>query len=294
MWAGGKTKMIKFYNQSVIMPTSVNTYVEPFFGGGAMFLYVMEHYKPQRAIINDINPAIVNIYETIKTDVANFIAEVDRLEAQYIPLSKEDRKTFYYEIRRQHAYDYAAWSTTQEAATLYFLMKTGFNGIWQINQNTNNRFGTPCGLLTQTTNIYDKNIVLHWHKILQSTTILCGDWRNVLQQYPDTTGSFYFLDPPYRGSVTSYGQTFTDTDQADLIAFAQTVGQDSRVILCNDDTGDGFFDSRRGHLNIERYEIVHTAGRRKNTDGVHTAKAAVELAIHNTVAYDPLRLFDQS
>ena len=292
MWAGGKTKMIKFYNQSAIMPHQVSTYVEPFFGGGAMFLYVMERYKPQRAIINDINPSIVNIYESIKTDVVNFITRVDDLESQFIPLSTTDRKAFYYATRHEHAYNYQAWTRTYEAATLYFLMKTGFNGIWQCNKNTNDRFGTPSGLLNQKTNVYDKSVVQEWHTLLQNTTIMCGDWRQVLQQYPDTPGSFYYLDPPYRGSFTSYSQTFTDQDQTDLVTFAKSVGKDSRVILCNDDVGDGFFDVQRGHLNIESYNIKHTAGRRKQTDTGHEAKSVTELAIHNTIGYDPLRLFD--
>ena len=172
MWAGGKTKMIKFYNQSAIIPTAVTTYVEPFFGGGAMFLYVMARYKPQHAVINDINPSIVNIYESIKTDVAKFIERVEDLQSQYIPLSKADRKTFYYKIRHEHAYDYANWTKTYEAATLYFLMKTGFNGIWQCNKNTNNRFGTPSGLLTQKTVVYDQDTVMEWHSLLQNTTCL--------------------------------------------------------------------------------------------------------------------------
>jgi DNA adenine methylase len=292
MWAGGKTRMIKFYQRSQIMPITVDRYIEPFFGGGAMFLHVMDKYKPRQAIINDINPSIVNIYDSIKNNHTAFTQEVDQLEAQYLPLDKAGRKQYYYDVRNNHAYNYAGWGPVREAATLYFLMKTGFNGIWQINQNTNNRFGTPAGLLNQTTQVYDRAVVQHWHNVLQRTTILSGDWRGVINQYPDQPGSFYYLDPPYRGSITHYGQTFTDVDQADLVAFSQTVGEDSRVILCNDDVGDGFFDTRKGTLNIERYNIVHTAGRRKNTGGVHTAKAAIELALHNARVLDPMRLFE--
>ena len=47
MWAGGKTRMIKRYTASGLLPessplynTSIDTYIEPFFGGGAMFLHI--------------------------------------------------------------------------------------------------------------------------------------------------------------------------------------------------------------------------------------------------------------
>ena len=281
MWAGGKTRMIKFYDQSKIMPDVVDTYVEPFFGGGAMYLEVMERYQPKLSVINDINPSIVNIYQTIKTDFNNFITYLNILCSSYLVMNKEDRKKFYYETRNLHAYHYQSWSSTQEAATLYFLMKTGFNGIWQCNQNTNGRFGTPSGLLNQKVQVYDWDTVKYWNNILQSTVILNHDWRTVLTQYSDVTNSFYFLDPPYRGSFTSYSQTFTDQDQSDLVTFARSISSDSRVLLCNDDTGDNFFQNQVNNLKIESYNLKHTAGRRKKTDEGFHAKSVVEIVIHN-------------
>ena len=60
MWAGGKNKMLKHYKP--LMPSSVKSYCEPFFGGGAMFIYVMNTYSLEYARINDINPDIMRIY----------------------------------------------------------------------------------------------------------------------------------------------------------------------------------------------------------------------------------------
>jgi DNA adenine methylase len=144
MWAGGKSKMLKHYLP--YMPSSINEYSEPFLGGGAMFLYVMETYHPKKVYLNDCYEGVINIYRVIKDDVHNFCLLVDKLQAEYLNLNKEARKAFYYDLRSKHAFDYATWDKTQEAAVLFFLMKTGFNGIIQINKNTNNRYGTPCGL----------------------------------------------------------------------------------------------------------------------------------------------------
>ena len=72
MWAGGKTRMIKRYTASGLLPessplynTSIDTYIEPFFGGGAMFLHINKILKPKTCFINDINHSIVNIYTSI-------------------------------------------------------------------------------------------------------------------------------------------------------------------------------------------------------------------------------------
>ena len=270
--------MIKFYRQHAILPDSVDTYVEPFFGGGAMFLYALEHYQPRRTIINDVNPGIVGIYTTIRDNAEMFVRRVSELETVFLQMSYEDRKKFYYDIRHQHAYDYEQWSKTQEAATLFFLMKTGFNGLWQVNNNTNGRFGTPCGLLKQTGQVFDRDNVQAWHQALQTAEITCGDWRSVDDMIDN---AFYFLDPPYRGSFTSYGQSFTDTDQEDLVEFAKSVPDSSRVLLCNDNVGDNFFEDRQGHLKMLKFEIKHTAGRRKRTNTGHEAKAVTEIVLHN-------------
>ncbi len=64
IWAGGKNKMLKHYLP--IMPKQVDTYVEPFFGGGAMFIHIVENYKPKNLIINDVNKDIIRIYNSIK------------------------------------------------------------------------------------------------------------------------------------------------------------------------------------------------------------------------------------
>ncbi len=278
IWAGGKNKMLKHYKPH--MPKTVDKYFEPFFGGGAMFIHVFNNYKPDEMVINDINTDIVRIYKTIKSDCDAFLKILDNLSQQYLPLNKENRKEFYYSLRHEHAYDYLKWDTTEEAATLYFLMKTGFNGIFQVNINTNNRFGTPSGLLNQKDKVYDKDVVLWWNKALQKTTILSGDWKETTSLVKDIPDTFVFLDPPYRGSFTSYGQTFDDNDQKDLVEFAKKF-EHTRVFLCNRDIDDNFYENILEDLLINKYPVTYTAGRRKKTEDGFEAKKATEVLIRN-------------
>ena len=130
IWAGGKSKMFKHYIDILPHGDTFDTYIEPFFGGGAMLLdtihYMKKYYnsKLKRIVINDINEGIVNIYKTIREDVVGFIERMDQLSAAYLPLDYDGRRQYYFDLREEHAFDYQKWDRTEEAASLYFLMKT--------------------------------------------------------------------------------------------------------------------------------------------------------------------------
>ena len=281
--------MIPKYQANPGIPMSgYDTFVEPFFGGGAMMVHVYKNNPTvKKFVMNDINPEIVGLYTAIKTDVAKFIARMDVLQAQYLPLSKEDRKKFYYDLRKEYTTNWSQWNRTDEAATLYFLMKTGFNGIWQTNQQSNGRFATPSGLLNQTTKCYDKDNVQEWHVFLQKVDIYCGDWSACVSQIEGT--AFYFMDPPYRDSFTQYGQVFNDAAHIQLIDFCKQADLNGHfVFYCNRDAGDTFYTDNQGQLEIGYYGVTYTAGRRKQNkddDGAitsQTAKQAREILLYSS------------
>jgi DNA adenine methylase len=283
--------MIPKYQAGPGIPlTGYDTYVEPFFGGGAMMIHVHEN-NPNitKFILNDINPEIVGIYRAIKSDVQKFLDRMDQLSAIYLPLSKPERKKFYYDLRKEYTTNWSQWTSTDESATLYFLMKTGFNGIWQVNQSSNGRFATPCGLLNHTSHVYEKSNVLEWHTFLQKVDIYCGDWHACVDQIGER--AFYFFDPPYRDSFTSYGQTFDDSAQLDLIEYCKIVDEEGHLVFyCNRDAGDNFYTDAQGQLEISYYDVTYTAGRRKKTELGHEAKAAREILLHSHIP-GPLNLF---
>jgi DNA adenine methylase len=275
IWAGGKNIMLKHYIPILPSPLemSIKSYVEPFFGGGAMFIHIMKHHQPKEVYINDINPDIVSIYECIKNNYNEFLKRVIDLETQYLPMNMEDRRKFFFKIRHDHAYEYENWSKPYESATLYFLMKTAFNGIFQINQNTNNRYGTPCGLLNQKDKVFDRDVVKWWNNVLQKVNISSGDWKT---NTPDIQDAFYFFDPPYRDSFADYGNSFGDEQLKELIKFAD--GKD-KSFVCNRDSSDGWFDKEKKSMNIRTFDITYTAGRRKKTKDGYEAKKAKEVLL---------------
>ena len=88
MWAGGKSRMINKYLSSPGIPhTGFDTYVEPFFGGGAMMIHIYKNCPSvKRFVINDINPYLIEIYNTIKRDVDGFTIRMDELQDKYLSL----------------------------------------------------------------------------------------------------------------------------------------------------------------------------------------------------------------
>ena len=75
-WAGGKTQLIGQINQ--YLPTEltdgkINTYIEPFVGGGALLIEVLQKYDIETAIAFDINSDLINCYCVIKSNVEELI-----------------------------------------------------------------------------------------------------------------------------------------------------------------------------------------------------------------------------
>ena len=327
MWAGGKSKLIKHYNPH--LPETFDSYHEPFFGGGAMFIWAYDKNPNAKFYINDVNPHIVQIYKAIRDDVAQFCNIMDTLEKAYLALDpptkkeiiggktqwldhptgakdadlekehktgnkfnwdvifdiKPTRRSFFFKVRAQYQGEHHKWNNTKEAAVLYFLMKTAFNGVWQVSKgkNSHGRFNTPCGLMRHTDKIYDKDNVQEWNTALQNTTITSLDFKDTLNNIGKN--SYTFLDPPYRSASSEektyadYGTNLEDNFQETVIDFfmkAKEIG--SYVLFSNRDWGDGFFEDRSNGNKVEYFDVTYTVGRKKkDANGKHSATKAREI-----------------
>ena len=66
-WAGGKTQLLDELLPRI--PDGYGKYIEPFFGGGALFFAL----RPESAVIADSNPEIINMYEQVASNVEKVI-----------------------------------------------------------------------------------------------------------------------------------------------------------------------------------------------------------------------------
>ena len=87
-WAGGKRQIIDKLTK--LVPEKYDTYYEPFVGGGALLFEL----SPKKAVINDYNKELMNVYKTISDD--NGYEEVIKILNKYEIKHSEE---FYYKIR---------------------------------------------------------------------------------------------------------------------------------------------------------------------------------------------------
>lgn len=174
-WAGGKTQLL----DDIIpkMPTSYGRYIEPFFGGGALFFAV----RPTKGVIADSNPELVNLYRTVADDVDGVIRHLKR--------HKNDEEAFY-AVRAQ---DWNKLSPAQAAARTIYLNRTCFNGLYRVNKQGG--FNVPFGRY-KNPKILDEVALRAASALLKDATIICGDYKDVLRKHA-MPGDFVFLDPPY-------------------------------------------------------------------------------------------------
>ena len=174
-WAGGKTQMLGDLLPKV--PASYGRYIEPFFGGGAMFFAL----QPENAIIADSNPELINMYRQIADNVE---AVIKRLK-QY-----ENTSEMFYAVRSQ---EWTLLPKEEAAARTVFLNRTCFNGLYRVNKQ--GKFNVPYGKY-KNPKICDEEGLRAASVALKKAEILCGDYLLVLDHYAQP-GDFVFLDPPY-------------------------------------------------------------------------------------------------
>jgi DNA adenine methylase len=139
-WAGGKSQLLDEIEQRLpygLSPGEINTYVEPFVGGGAVFFYIAQNYPSvKRFYLFDINQDLINCYNAIKTDVESIINDLKTLERKFLAKKNSSRRNFYYDTRTE-------FNADRSPAKLIFLNKTCYNGLYRVNRN--NEFNVPFG-----------------------------------------------------------------------------------------------------------------------------------------------------
>ena len=241
-WAGGKNKLIpqmEQYYPKELKENKIDVYIEPFVGGGAILMDILKKYNIKKAYAFDINKNLINCYNIIKDKVESLVLELKKLEEEYLKLDDENRKEYYYDIRKKYnSINIENENEALEKTTYFiFLNKTCFNGLYR--ENRRGQFNVPIGKYKNPT-IFDEENLIELSKLIKNVTFINGDYRESYKYIEENT--FIYFDPPYRpinktSSFTSYSkEDFNDENQKELGEYFRKINDNNsnvKLMLSN-------------------------------------------------------------
>lgn len=190
-WVGGKRQLLPELLKFV--PQNINTYYEPFIGGGALLLRL----SPSRAIVNDYNDELINAWRMVKD-------HPNKLLGQLNIHSSKDTKNYYLSVRAADRDGrITKMSDLERAGRFIYLNKAGYNGLWRVNSKGQNN--VPWGTHTRVN--VPENEIVNVSKYLNQNKVnfLRGDYKVAVESAKK--GDFVYFDPPY--IPTTPTSTFT-------------------------------------------------------------------------------------
>jgi DNA adenine methylase len=212
-YLGGKRNLAK---RLVAMIAAVphETYVEPFVGMGGVFL--RRDAKPRAEVMNDISGDVVNLFRILQRHYEAFVGEL-----RWKLTSRED-------FDRLRAADASTLTDLERAARFLYLQRLSFGGKVQ---------GRNFGVDRRTPARFDitklEPLLAEVHERLASVTIEQLPYADLIRRY-DGPAVLFYLDPPYVGCETDYGNSFAPADFERLADQLATIA--GRFILSINDT----------------------------------------------------------
>lgn len=218
-WAGGKGQLLPQYQP--FFPKTFGTYYEPFLGGGAVFFRLL----PDRAVLTDINPELVNVYCCVRDQVEAMIEQLTQHQSLHSP-------DYYYKLRST-----VGKTDVEKAARLVYLNKTCYNGLYR--ENSKGEFNVPIGRY-KAPRICHPELLRSVSRTLKNIRIGVNPFTAVSEAA--RSQDFVYFDPPYypislTSRFTEYNRyTFGEAEQIRLRdTFAQLAQRGVKVMLSNSD-----------------------------------------------------------
>ena len=221
-WAGSKKKiLVEMLN--AFKPNREN-YIECFLGSGVVLVNVLKknntlNYK--NFYVNDINPYIINFYKLLQNNPHYIIKRIRELAAVYNNYDIIEKEKYYYEIRARFNEEKDLES---KSILFYFLMKTGFNGVYR--ENKSGKFNVPFGRKEKI--VVNEDYLIELSKLIQPVNFYNLDYKTFLNRMREDgkiDNSFMYFDPPYLpdDSLVSQKQTLYTKDIFDHKLFVSII-----------------------------------------------------------------------
>lgn len=211
---GIKTKLVTFIMSNIVWEGK-GRWIEPFLGSGVVLFNV----QPQRALVSDINPHIIEFYKGIYTGEITASRVRAHLETEGRKLSRFGEE-YYYEVRRR-------FNELHDPLDFLFLNRSSFNGV--VRFNSKGEFNVPfCRKPDRFRGAYITKIV---NQVKAIQEIMRGkEWEFRVASWQEIlplarADDFVYMDPPYVGRHADYYTRWTDQDAIEL-------AQKSRSLPC--------------------------------------------------------------
>jgi len=260
-WAGGKRQIAPILKESFPKDWNNGTYIEPFVGGAAMFLYL----NPDNSVIADINIRLYGFYVHVKEHTDLMFEGIYKVAEKFDSLPIGEKKDYYLSIRNE--YNMSAVESINSAVLLFALNKLCFNGLYR--ENSKGGFNVPFGQKE----IFPNLLVSDFQKVasvLKKAEIKNSDFETTISAAK--SGDFVYLDPPYipidlTSSFTSYhSQGFGIKDQERLASVMKDLGRNGVRAMCsNSDTPTS--QKIFGELNLRKIQAPRMVSARASGRG---------------------------
>lgn len=212
-WAGGKRWLAENLKHLELPP--IQKYIEPFLGGGSMYF----HFKPKEAILNDLNPDLIDCYNAIRSCPNEVLT---KLRAH----SRNHSDDYYYQLRSSKPK-----TLPSRAAKFIYLNRTCFNGLYRVNLN--GVFNVPRG--TKDSVLFPDDDFRAVSESLRSSKLMSVDFSECLKLAD--AHDFVYVDPPYTANHNNNGflkyneKIFSWSDQERLANLLSRLSRKGAMLL---------------------------------------------------------------
>jgi DNA adenine methylase len=217
-WAGGKRWQLP-HLRPLWERHRDRRLVEPFCGGLAVTIGLM----PGRALLNDVNPHVINFYRWLKRGLAISL-----------PMENDERLFYAHRDRFNELLAAGQGETAEAAALFYYLNRTGYNGLCRFNRA--GAFNVPFGRYTRIRYVTD---FAPYRALFAAWEFTSGDFEAV----PIEPDDFVYADPPYDVEFRHYAKEGFDWD--DQVRAAEWLAAHPGPVVLSNQATDRIVDLYR-------------------------------------------------
>ncbi|ABT15173.1 DNA methyltransferase [Paramecium bursaria Chlorella virus NY2A] len=235
-WVGGKQKLIDDIIKH--FPNNIDTYYEPFLGGGSVLLAVLNSdIRIKKIRANDLNAYLVQTYIDIRDNTEELISSLKELKN--IDDYYENRKLFN-ELKKENQFSVKA------SALFIYLNKTCFRGLYREGPNG---FNVPFGHY-KNPNWINADLLRVWSDKIKNVEFSCLPYQDFLNDVGEH--DFVYLDPPYAPENKTSFTKYNVSDFLDHEQFFSVVKKLPRFVMSNSKTEHTLY----AFAEFEIHEIV--------------------------------------